>query len=112
MEGLRLHEYDADQVLHWLSKSMDEYVIAKHESDQAEQHVKTMFARTYNTIRAAEKCSVEDAKMQVTASPEYIEAWKESLKLGMEKDQAFLKLEKARTAVDLWRSENANRRKV
>lgn len=112
VEKIRLHEYDADAILDWLEQRQDQYADAKHEADVAEQHVKVMFARSYLAIREAKKCSVEDARMRVTADPAYIDAWKESLRLGMKKDKAQLALERMRTGVDLWRSEQANRRKV
>jgi len=107
-----LHTFTSDQMLAQLEERQDAYTDAKRDHDQAEQILKSLYASRYLAIKAALKCSVEDAKQTALDDSQYVEQWKLTLNRGWEMERARNALERVRTAIELWRSEAATRRMV
>lgn len=107
-----LHEISVDQLLVELEKRQEAYAQAKAEFDHAQMRLDVMFSQQYGAIRNAQKISVEDAKHAVRGRPGYESAWSVVLDLQRVRDEAMLSLERMRTAIDLWRTEQATIRKA
>ena len=110
--AMKLHEMPADMILEELERRADAYVEAKYKSDQLEAWHDKVKAGVFVALRKAGGGSVEDCKAAAIDARETLDALDEYLKAAMEKDKAYMALERARTAAEMWRSEQANRRRV
>lgn len=109
---MKLHEMDPDRILAELERRGDEYADAKARAASLENTHATIKAAVYNAIRKIGGVSVEDAKARALESEQVIAVANEWLEAEHVKDKAYLALERARTATDLWRSDAANRRRA
>ena len=107
-----IHEYTADAMLAFLAEAQERYVTAKYDADQADAMMKRVFALTFLEIKKREGCSIEEAKQRALSMESYVECCDKHAELELEKARRMNALERARTAIELWRSEAANRRQV
>lgn len=109
---MKLHEMPADMILEELEKRADAYVDAKYKADSAEAFHETTKAGVFVALRKAGGGSVEDCKAAAIDHCDVVKALMAYLAAAREKDKAYMALERARTAAEMWRSEQANRRRV
>lgn len=109
---VKLHEMPADMILEELERRADAYVEAKYKADQLEAWHERVKAGVFVALKKAGGGSVEECKAGAINDNETIMAFAGYLKASMEKDKAYMALERARTAAEMWRSEQANRRRV
>lgn len=109
---MKLHERDADQLIDHLEKRGDEYADAKERASRAENMHTTVKAAVYTALRKAGGISVEDAKAAALDNETVIDAFNELMKAETVKEKAYLALERARTACELWRTARSDMRRV
>lgn len=107
-----LRTFTADQMLSQLEDRQTAFTLAKYEHDQAEQVLKSLYASRYLAIKDSLRCSVEDAKQNALDDGEYVAQWKDTIRKGWDMERARNALERVRTAIELWRTEQASLRKV
>lgn len=109
---MKLHELTADAILETLEKRADAYLDAKDAAARAEAKHDVCKAAVYSALRKAGGISVDDAKARALENETVITCFHEWQDAEREKDRAYLALERARHAVELWRTEQSNRRRV
>lgn len=109
---MALHELTSDQILTQLWERQEAYLKKKDLADRCANAVKAQFALSYKAVRDAEKVSVKDAEQRVLSNVDYIQSWEAAHEAGIEMERAKMALERARTATELWRSDQASKRLV
>jgi len=107
-----LHEFSADQLLTHLFERGEAYAKAKYEATLAESNHQRAKASVYQAIRQSGGVSVEDAKAQALNNTTVTETFIKSIEAELNRDRAYLALERGRASVDLWRTEQSNLRKL
>ena len=107
-----LHELSADQLLAHMDKRGAEYAATKYAATLAEGNHQRAKASVYQSLRSGGGISVEDAKAQALSNETVTKTFIEMIEHELKKDVAYLALERARVAVELWRSEQANLRRI
>lgn len=109
---MKLHEMDPDMILAELERRGEAYVLAKGTAKTLEGMYDRMKAATYSAYRSQAGTSVDDAKARTAADGVLERNWMEWQEKERELDRAYLALERARIAVELWRSTRADMRRV
>jgi hypothetical protein len=107
-----LLNHGAEPLLTALEAAGEAYALATYERTQADWAHTRARAAAYKAYRAGGGMSVEDAKSAALGEVSVTKTFVELINAELKKDRAYLKLDEARRAIDLWRSEQANNRRV
>lgn len=107
----RLTDLSADQILAELEKRGDAVAELRHKANLAEWKYDRAKAAAFIAYNSQGN-SIEKAKALALENDTVVGAFSDWQEAEFEKDKAFLSLERARIAVDLYRTEKADQRKV
>ena len=108
----KLAERSIDELMALLDSRHDAVVVAKERAARADFALERMKRGIYNALRKSGGVSIEDAKSQAFCADEVVEAYNESISAERAKDEALYALDRIKTAIDLYRTEQSTLRSM
>jgi hypothetical protein len=108
---VKLHELSPDQILAELEARSDLYVAAAEQEARAEAAHKQLEATLYKALRA-NGMSVKDAELGARVERSYQSSVEDLIGKQITSARTKAALERAKIAVELWRSIRADQRRV
>ena len=108
----RLRDLSPEQMVEILEKRMEDYADAFEAEGNEKSRHDALSAGLYDTFREVDKKSIEDAKRALWSIEDYRESDKWVRQATADALRAKMAVERARIAIDLYRSEQVSLRKV
>lgn len=107
-----LADFEPDELISELEARQDKWISKQEVADAEEARHDAYIAARYTELKRCNGLSIEDAKAAVRADADALESQEQARAARFDAMRAKMAVERARLAIDAWRTIQANKRMV